>query len=57
MVFALPLPLGIEGRREALDIKIDETQITMEEVRERLSRTPARYASCAFCDRTGHEAR
>ena len=27
MVFALPLPLGIEGSREALDIKIDETQI------------------------------
>lgn len=39
MVFALPLPLGMEGERESVDIKIEEEQITEQEVQERLARS------------------
>lgn len=38
MVFALPLPLGMAGERESVDIKIEEDKISMEEVAQRLSR-------------------
>ena len=37
MVFALPLPLGVTGLRECVDIKIDEEAITEEELARRLS--------------------
>lgn len=37
MVFALPLPLGMAGDRECVDIRIEEEKISEEEVRERLA--------------------
>ncbi len=38
MVFALPLPLGMAGDRECVDIRIEEERITALEVKERLQR-------------------
>ncbi len=36
LTFALPLSLGMTGERESMDIKIDETKITEEEILSRL---------------------
>ncbi len=39
ITFALPLSLGVRGERECMDMKIDETKITDEELLLRLQKT------------------
>ena len=38
ITFALPLSLGMTGERESMDMKIDETKITNEEILSRLNK-------------------